>query len=390
MSSPFREAPLAARPYYPALTGLRALAAYMVFVLHARSPAMPPWLGNIASQFYVGVSLFFVLSGFVIATRYHGTVQLTYVWWRQYLWRRFARIFPLYLLLNGVLLFVLYGQFPPGQGMHTLALMLLSQSLLRGFSSTLKFVGLPQGWSLTVEECFYLAAPLLLVAWARYASRGAAGFVAVVIGSGLLLTYLCAGHPALHGFFGSYYHLINFTFFGRVLEFVVGVGLARWWALRPAPQRAPRWPWRTLGGGLLMGLAIGLLAKLDSPSTFYDGLLDPAAIAVHLLLFPAGAVVLLAGLLAERSWLRAILSTRLLGVLGRSSYAFYLLHIGFFSLWWHSSRFEGSSMLWQFLALVGLSLGCHYWVEEPLRRLLLRRGRPQHVAAYVPSGASQQ
>ncbi|MET4072808.1 peptidoglycan/LPS O-acetylase OafA/YrhL [Hymenobacter sp. UYCo722] len=223
------------------------------------------------------------------------------MWWRKYLWRRFVRIFPLYLLLHGLLLFMHYGQFPPGQGRHTLALVLLSQSLLRGLSSTLKYVGIPQGWSLTVEGCFYLAAPLLLGAWARYGSRGAASFVAVVMGSGLLLTYLCTGHPALHGFFGSYYHLINYTFFGRVLEFVIGVGLARWWAGRPAAT-APRWPWRTVAGGLLMGLAIGLLVKLESPSTFYDGLLDPAAIAVHLLLFPAGAVVLLAGLLAEHSW----------------------------------------------------------------------------------------
>lgn len=379
MSFSFREAPRAARPYYPALTGLRALAAYMIFVLHARSPAMPPWLGSIASQFYVGVSLFFVLSGFLITTRYQGSIEFTCPWWRHYLWRRFARIFPLYLLLNGLLLFVLYGHSPAGTGTRTLALVLLSQSLLRGLSSTLKYVGIPQGWSLTVEECFYLAAPLLLGAWARWGGRGAAGFVAVTLASGLLLTYCCAGQPALHGLFGSYYHLVNFTFFGRVLEFVAGAGLARWWAGRPAAA-FPRWPWRTLAGLGLAGLAVGLLAQRDSPSTFYEGLLDPAAIAVHLLLFPAGAVVLLAGLLAERSWLRTFLSTRLLGVLGRSSYAFYLLHIGVFSIWWHSSQFEGS-IGWQFLALLGLALGCYYGVEQPLRRLLLRRVPPYPAAA---------
>lgn len=195
---------------------------------------------------------------------------------------------------------------------------------------------------------------------------------------GLLLAFVCEGHPQLHGLFGSYHHLINFTFFGRVLEFVVGAGLARWWAHRPVGP-APHWPWRTLAGALLMGLAILLLAKLASPATFDDGLLDPAAIAVHLLLFPAGIVVLLAGLLAEGSWLRAFFSTRLLGVLGRSSYAFYLLHIGVFSIWWHSSRLKDSSIIWQFLTLLGLSLACHYWVEQPLHRLLLGHGLLQRA-----------
>lgn len=382
MPSPIWEAPRAARPYYPALTGLRAVAAYLVFLLHARSPAMPPWLSSIASQLYVGVSMFFVLSGFLIATRYQASIRFTVAWWRGYLWRRFARIFPLYLLLNGLLLFQLYRHFPAGQGMHTLALVFLSQSLLRGFSSTLKFVGIPQGWSLTVEECFYLAAPVLLWAWARYGRRSVAGFVAVTLASGLLLTYLCAGHPELHGLFGSYYHLVNYTFFGRVLEFVMGVGLARWWAGRPAAA-ASRWPWRTLAGALLMGCAIGLLRTLNSPSNFFDGLLDPVAIAVHLLLFPAGAVVLYAGLLAERSWLRALLATRLMGVLGRSSYAFYLLDIGVFSMWWQHSRFADGSIGWQFLALAGLSIGCYYGVEVPLRHLLLHHsfsGRPREPA----------
>jgi peptidoglycan/LPS O-acetylase OafA/YrhL len=372
-------APPPERPYYPALTGLRAIAAYLVFFLHFRPPLEAEWAQATLSQFYVGVSMFFVLSGFVIATRYQGNVAFSGAWWRRYLWRRVARIYPVYLLLNGLVLARLYWPVPAGKGLNTLLLVFLSQSLLRGFSSTLKFVGIPQGWSLTVEECFYFSVPVLLLAWQRWGRRGMLGFVAVVVSIGLLLTYFCNGRPALHGFFGSYYHLFNFTFFGRVLEFVMGVGLARWWAARPPAAAGSRWPWRTLAGVLLMSLTVGVLAWLHPPMNFYDGLLHPGATALNNLVFPAAVVLLLAGLLAETSWLRAALATQLMQFLGRSSYFFYLVHIGALSTWWGEVFGPAMNSGWRFLAtLVIAGLGYQY-VEEPLRRWVLAWALPQHA-----------
>ena len=78
--------------------------------------------GDYCQSVLRGGQPFFVLSGFVIATRYQSSVRFTCRWWRHYLWRRFTRIFPLYLLLNGALLFQLYWPCPPGQGTHTLLL----------------------------------------------------------------------------------------------------------------------------------------------------------------------------------------------------------------------------------------------------------------------------
>lgn len=374
MAAPFRSLP-GARPYYAALTGLRAVAAYLIFFLHFRSTSCPEWLLGIVRQFYVGVGIFFVLSGFVIATRYQESGPFTSGWWRHYLWRRVARVYPVYLLLNGLLLARLYWPVPPGKAGNSLALVLLSQTLLRGFSNTLKYVGIPQGWSLTVEECFYFSAPLLLLAWQRRGRRGAAAFAAATLASGLLLTYICRNRPGLHGFFGSFFHLFNYTFFGRVLEFVLGVGLARWWASR-ANIAPPRWPWRTLTGLLLMGVAVGMLAHLRSPIEVYDGLLRPEAIALHNLLFPAGVVVLLAGLLAERSWLRTVLASKPMDVLGRSSYFFYLFHLGLFSIWWQGWFPGGGVLGWQFLATVAGSVLGYYLLEEPLRRWVLAKTLP--------------
>jgi len=367
LEAPFR------LPYYPALTGLRAVAAYLLFFHHFRPLALNEgWPKLVLGQLYVGVSLFFVLSGFVLATRYQQRVRLSGNWWRAYFWQRTARIYPTYLLLNTTVLARIYWPVAAGKLGHTVLLVFLSESLLRGFSSTLKYVGLPQGWSLTPEECFYMSLPLLLVLWQRRGIRGAIGFALGVLLLGLGLTAVCQGRPALHGFFGSYYHLFNFTFFGRVLEFMLGAGLARWWGGRPSNE-ATGWPWRTLTGGILIVGTIATLASFNSPRHWYEGNEYLPTIGLNLVVFPAGVALLLAGLLAERSWLRAGLATSLLQALGRSSYFFYLLHIGLLSIWWHDRFGWGRHTGLQFLATVLLAeLGYRYF-ERPVHRWLLAR-----------------
>ncbi|MGI4866636.1 MAG: acyltransferase family protein [Janthinobacterium lividum] len=361
-------------PYYPALTGLRAVAAYLVFAHHFRPADSPGWYERLSGQLFVGVSLFFVLSGFVIATRYQQGVRLTGPWWGHYLWRRVARIYPVYFLLNGWSLYQQLFPILPGQWGNKLLLIFISQSLLRGFSNTLLYVGLPQGWSLTVEECFYFTAPLLLL-WQRRWRGAPLAFVGLLLAVGLALTALCSGRPALHGLFGSYKALLYYTFFGRALEFMLGVLLARWWAERSAAGAttdAGR-PWRTLGGAALLAATVGLLVWVNSPIDFYQGPRYPIAIALNNVLFPAGAVLLLAGLLAERSWLRTLLATKVLQALGRSSYFFYLLHVGVFSVWWHARFGWGQYIGGQFVATVLLSLLGYRLLEAPLRRWLLAR-----------------
>lgn len=379
------EAPLAPPPYYPALTGLRALAAYLVFFHHFRPLGLDEgWPRLVLGQLYVGVSLFFVLSGFVLATRYQQRVQLSRGWWRGYLWQRVARIYPSYLLLNTAVLARVYWPVPAGKLANSLLLIFLSESLLRGFSSTLKYVGLPQGWSLTPEECFYFSLPFLLLLWQRRGLLGAAGFALATLGLGLGLTALCQGRPALHGFFGSYYHLFNFTFFGRVLEFMLGVGLARWWGGRPSGQAAGG-PWRTLAGAVVMLAAIAAMAAFDSPRAWYEGTTYPPSIVLNLVVFPGGVALLLAGLLAERSWLRAGLATPLLQALGRSSYFFYLLHIGVLSLWWAAEVGRGRHVGLQFLVTVLLAELGYRLFERPLHRWLVARTVGRAAASQVRS-----
>lgn len=366
----------ARRPYYPALTGLRAVAAYLVFLAHFRSATASDWYAQLAERGGLGVEIFFVLSGFVIAARYQGSVQLSGHWWRTYFWRRFARIYPIFLLLNGWALWYTYWPVPREKLANTLLLVFLSQSLLKGFSNTLMFVGLPQSWTLTAEECFYFTAPLVLL-WQLRWRWAPLAFAALMVLLGLALTALCSGRPQLHGLFGSYLAMFNYMYFGRVLEFMAGLLLARWWQNRPAASAQGGVPWRTASGLLLMALAAGWLAATNAHFVWYQGY-SPAATAVNTGLFPVGVVLLLAGLLAERSWVRTFLTTPLLQALGRSSYFFYLFHVGVFSIWWQHRFGWGHYVGWQFLATLLISELGYRFLEEPARRWVLARTLPRH------------
>jgi peptidoglycan/LPS O-acetylase OafA/YrhL len=91
----------------PALTGVRALAAFMVLTLHA-GQNFPNWLinGAASNRGYLGVDLFFLLSGFIIAHVYVcDLVPLRAHAWRVFLWHRFVRLFP----AHAAVLIVLVG-----------------------------------------------------------------------------------------------------------------------------------------------------------------------------------------------------------------------------------------------------------------------------------------
>jgi peptidoglycan/LPS O-acetylase OafA/YrhL len=92
MSDPIRQK----SEMVPALTGVRALAAFMVLALHA-GQNFPNWLftGAVSARGYLGVDLFFLLSGFIIAHVYlFDLVPLRAHALRVFLWHRFVRLFP--------------------------------------------------------------------------------------------------------------------------------------------------------------------------------------------------------------------------------------------------------------------------------------------------------
>ena len=86
--------------FFPALTGYRAIAAWMVFVYHFfpfKNPNIPDFVKDIAGQLHMGVDMFFVLSGFLITYRYFDENPINF---KKYMVNRIARIYPMYFLFT--------------------------------------------------------------------------------------------------------------------------------------------------------------------------------------------------------------------------------------------------------------------------------------------------
>lgn len=105
------------------------------------------------NEFHIGVALFFVLSGFLIAYTYAEEPMRSGKAYVRYMLLRLARIMPLYWLV--LTAFYLDPAFGKGQ------FSALTYSLFHGFSDKHNLVGIAQAWSLNVEMTFYFFAPLL-------------------------------------------------------------------------------------------------------------------------------------------------------------------------------------------------------------------------------------
>ena len=342
--------------YISALTGLRAVAAYLVFI-HHNNPASPGTLAHrVFDQGYIGVTIFFVLSGFLIYHRYADAYFDQRNWsWGKYLQNRFARTYPLYAIILLVTVSVATWRGHP----MSLAVLSLNVTLWKGFFDAYKFSGIAQSWSLTVEGCFYLSAPLLFSGLRRW---GPFWLAFGLVGTGIFL-WGTIGQLAYHGLFDTLPFVFFYTFFGRGFEFVVGMWLARQWHQNQLP--ALHYP-------ILAGLII-LLGCAGWQATLPYFTVKPvpgmwSELVVYNIALPIGIGLFLVGLITQSSVAGRLLSHPLMQVLGRSSYAFYLVHAGVVVSAMQYIGVENSGL--QFLLLVALAYAVYYLIEKPLQRLL--------------------
>ena len=155
--------------HYPALDGIRGIAILLVFCYHfAGKGNSANWLiriwSGIAGTGWMGVDLFFVLSGFLITGILYDTAHKQHRI-RNFYARRSLRIFPLYygvLLLFLVLTPVLNLHWRPGHLLYFFYLSNMMPILTPGLSSPGRGMMVGHLWSLAVEEQFYLLWPFVV------------------------------------------------------------------------------------------------------------------------------------------------------------------------------------------------------------------------------------
>lgn len=341
---------------YPALTGIRALGAMAVFFDH-----FPLWPRQ---HIVINVMAFFYcLSGFLIVRIYHEHARLEREWLSKYFLNRFARIYPVYLLLLTVAVF-LQQDFQPW-------MLLQNYTLTHALFYHTKIIIGPT-WSLTVEECFYALAPLFMILARRQGFRAS-----FLLGCGLFAAALGISRLGI-GFLQTPAFVLNTTFFGHFAEFFAGVYLAlavtRLEKVGSLPARGCARTLAGLAGVAVLALAMLLIYRRQGP-------LDWRAITViNNFLIPIPIALLYSGLIRERTILSRLLSGRFLGLLGRSSYSFYVLHMLVVAyigtpLLSASRSARPPVVLATFLLGWTLAIGLYLFFEEPVNLALRRKFR---------------
>ena len=275
----------------------------------------PAWLRNVLGSGHVGVGVFFVLSGFVLAYRYldpHGrrSVPLRAFWVA-----RIARVYPMYLV--GILLML-----PQHRATGTAQPPLLEIGMLQTWVPNEQFGWNGDDWSVSAEAFFYAVFPFVAVRMARLGDR--ALVVAMALTWALAIAapvgYVLLAPPAmglqssqdlwLHDMVvaDQMARLVALTPLLRLPEFLLGVLVATRFVRNPPSAGA--W-WSVAGGlGMLAGMALGDRIPY---LVLNNGLL-------------AGfAAMLVYGLARGGGPLAWLLSRRPLVQLGEASYSLYLL-----------------------------------------------------------------
>jgi peptidoglycan/LPS O-acetylase OafA/YrhL len=382
--------------YIPALTGVRALAAYLVFISHFAyifDAQFPHFIRRFFNEFHIGVTIFFVLSGFLIAFRYYDNFQLNGDWFKQYLKNRVARIYPMYFLLTiGAFVYYFFTREPNivGNFPSALGLFFMHITFVRGFFYDLNFTGIAQGWSLTVEECFYFSAPIVFFIAKRYNKFYLQIFA--ITGFGILLV-LIFRNIDWYGFFGNFTFMMLYTYFGRCFEFFVGIQLALF-VRKKGVERTNKIRY-TYIGFLMIFVCVGIMSRLTIPMGWSAGLHNPFGIITNNYLLPVCIATFFYGLITESSNLKKILANPFVELLGKSSYIFYLIHLGYmyammhhtfnwlndqvFSIYdkwgleWHSPfEYDSLNLLYIFIVLNATSILLFKFIEEPLNHYIRR------------------
>jgi len=356
---------------------MRGLAALWVMLFHIDVSLFYRDMGallsrdatGLISKGYLWVDFFFILSGFIIAHVYAESLASSEKGRGRrvidYLWARFARLYPLHLLCLGlvVIIALTYPLFLPdvkdGSWQTFMAWRAIPSNLLMTHAMN-QHVYLSWdivSWSIGAEGWTYVAALPLLLALPRLPGPGTA-LLALTAFAGLAGYVLMQKEATLDITY-------RWGFVRCLLEFLIGACLWRLWRLK-----AVAWPGHDL---VLVGALIAVAVVFHFKSFGAGG---------DLIVVPLFALMVY-GLAVSQGLVAKALNGALPQYLGRISYALYLVHGVAFSAFWflmptvkaHIGE-PSASLRWLYAAgfitlVILISHIVHHAFEKPARLFLL-------------------
>ncbi|GAA0533126.1 acyltransferase [Paractinoplanes ferrugineus] len=354
------------RTNLPSLTGLRWLAALLVFAFHLHvieyfgKGDARDLIDRAFEPGIVGVSFFFILSGFVLMWSSPRTRP------GRFWYRRFARVYPLHLA-TAVLALLFVATCKPKE-FPTASVILSNLTLTHTWVQDVTFFQSLNtvSWTLACEAFFYLLFPLFAGLVSRLRAGGAlllAGVSLIVVMVGPVLSLRFAAEQDVLWFW-------HWNPLGRFPEFLLGVALARFvWLTHDQLRRHTR----LLGLGAVVVTFIG----------YYN--IPEEADVIHSASYTAAGfgLILVAAAVCDIRGRRLIWSRPTLVKLGELSFAFYLIHLLVIRVL-ELDPFIGSHpklhavpaaalTLMTFSISVAAAWLLHAGIEKPARRLLVRR-----------------
>jgi peptidoglycan/LPS O-acetylase OafA/YrhL len=299
----------------------------------------------------------------------------SWTWVRNYFIKRFARLYPLYFLLLTIAIILSSENFSP-------VVIVRNYTLTQAFFNA-KDVIIQPSWSLTVEECFYFLAPLIVILIKRYNF-----LISMVLGIGSLIAALCIAMLDL-SFLNNAQFIFTTTFMGHFFEFYTGVFLALLVMKKEKNNYAAHGiKWTTIGfAGCCLLLAVMAWIYSQQPLNIW------ALVVLNNFAMPFVIAMLYFGFVFEKSMAAKFLSSRFMGLLGRSSYAFYIGHmlvITYISKPLFSPYMNTDiRLVVTYVVTVILSIIVFMFFEEPLniflRKKLMRKDPAPDVAVWLPA-----
>lgn len=325
---------------------------------------------------YVGVSFFFILSGFILTySRAHEYEQgrgLVSKFWLA----RFARLYPVYLVSMIFAAYVNRAEFHNPIHLVAFAADLL---MLQSWSVHTVYFFHVTAWTLSCEAFFYLVFPFIFL---RMRPRTFSVAILSIAGMWLLalaVPLLClkfyplaawgngAGSPAART---QILRVIRIPILA-LPQFLAGISMG-WLYLRFRP--GVRQATFLATAGVVMLAATLLLADHLPFVLLHNGLLIP--------IFG----ILILGV-TQPNWLSRLLSNSILVLLGEASYAFYLTHLLFNN--WAQSVFGPHNhlldVLWKLAVTIPLAIVLHLFVERPCRTFILEWWGRRRAMKLIPA-----